>query len=117
MGFEKIVTPQLQSVVFYRNFDTGLVFDLSKIFDTFDYQILVAKLEIYNFLEAAILHVENYLANRFQFIRIGNISASPQPIAVTRCAARFKFKTPFIFYCYQRCYSIGTVFRFYTLRR
>ena len=61
----------------YQNFNDstvtqGLFLDFSKAFDTIDHQILLQKLNYYNFSHSSISTIASYLRNRKQFVRIGN---------------------------------------------
>ena len=49
--------------------------DLSKAFDTVDHQLLIRKLEIYNFSTAAISLIKDYLSNRFSIVKFQNFKS------------------------------------------
>ena len=49
-----------------------VLIDLSKAYDCFPHDLLLAKLSAYNFDESAIELIANYLSNRFQRAKIGS---------------------------------------------
>ena len=55
---------------------TGLVFvDFKKAFDVVDHRLLLRKLELYRFSDAALYWFTSYLTDRFQFVALeGNLS-------------------------------------------
>ena len=60
-----------------RSVDGGKVFDvlltdLSKAFDCLDHELLIAKLNAYDFSLPALRLINDYLSNRRQWTRIGN---------------------------------------------
>ena len=51
----------------------GAIFmDLSKAFDTLNYDLLIAKLEAYGFSENALNYIQSYLRNRLQRTNVNN---------------------------------------------
>lgn len=44
--------------------------DLAKAFDTINYELLIAKLDVYNFSKDALEIIENYLSDLFQRVKI-----------------------------------------------
>jgi hypothetical protein len=71
----------------YQNFNDstvtqGLFLDFSKAFDTIDHQILLQKLNYYNFSHSSISTIASYLRNRKQFVRIGNTDSEMLDIKI-----------------------------------
>ena len=67
------------------NLDQGLsscaiFLDLAKAFDTVSHDILIKKLEKYGIRGNVLKLMKSYLADRFQFIKIGNVRSSMIPI-------------------------------------
>ena len=60
----------------------GLFLDFSKAFDTIDHQILLQKLNYYNFSNSSISTIASYLRNRKQFVRIGNTDSEMLDIKI-----------------------------------
>jgi hypothetical protein len=54
----------------------SLFLDLSKAFDTLDYNILLAKLKYYGFDENSLQLIKNYLSDRFQYVEYGDVISS-----------------------------------------
>ena len=60
---------------------TGVVYlDFSKAFDLVNHQLLLSKLECYNFHHSAIEWISSYLSERTQQVTIGNKSSEQKPI-------------------------------------
>ena len=53
----------------------AIFLDLSKEFDTLNYRILLRKLKYYGLGNVAYNLIENYLTNRQQFVKLGNVTA------------------------------------------
>ena len=53
----------------------AILLDLSKSFDTLNCKILLRKLNQYGLGNVAYNHIENYLTNRQQFLKLGNIKS------------------------------------------
>lgn len=60
---------------------TGILFvDLCKAFDLVDHDILLKKLEIYNFSHSALMWFKSYLSNRSQCVKINKAQSSSLPV-------------------------------------
>ena len=46
-----------------KGFAGGVLMDLSKVFDTINHELLLAKLHIYGFIKQALAIICNYLSN------------------------------------------------------
>ena len=55
-----------------KGFAGGVLMDLSKVFDTINHQLLLAKLHAYGFSQQALAIICSYLSNRKQRIKIDN---------------------------------------------
>ena len=53
----------------------AIFLDLSKAFDTLNYKILLRKLKYYGLGNVAYNLIENYLTNRQQFVKLGNVKS------------------------------------------
>ena len=51
---------------------SALFMDLSKVFDTINHDLLIAKLKGYGFSKEAVKLMKNYLKNRKQKVKINN---------------------------------------------
>ena len=65
-----------------KNFVISIFLDLSKAFDTIDHNILLRKLEFYNFNKEALLLIKNYLSNRSAVIKLNGSLSKKQEIKV-----------------------------------
>ena len=52
----------------------AIFLDLSKAFDTLNYKILLHKLKYYGLGNVAYNLINNYLTNRQQFVKLGNVN-------------------------------------------
>ena len=60
-------------LVLDKGYNIGAIFmDLSKVFDTLNHELLLAKLNAYGFSENAIEYIKSYLSNRYQRTNINN---------------------------------------------
>lgn len=71
----------------YVNFDSGLVtyglfLDFSKAFDTVDHDILLKKLEFYNFSVESRNLLKSYLSNRLQYVEISKAKSSMETVKI-----------------------------------
>lgn len=71
----------------YTNFNLsiitqGVFLDFSKAFDTINHQILVKKLEYFNFSKNACLLIKNYLDNRKQFVCLNKFKSDMQNVSI-----------------------------------
>ena len=55
-----------------KGFAGGVLMDLSKVFDTINHQLLLAKLHAYGFSQPALAIICSYLSNQKQRIKIDN---------------------------------------------
>ena len=73
--------------IIYKRLDTSseaqaIFLDFSKAFDTINHDILLGKLEFYNFSNSAIALIKSYLCNRKQFVKIDSLGSQLQPITL-----------------------------------
>ena len=66
--------------IIYKRLDTSseaqaIFLDFSKAFDTINHDILLGKLEFYNFSNSAIALIKSYLCNRKQFVKIDSLGS------------------------------------------
>ena len=54
---------------------TTVYFDLSKAFDTLNYDIFVSKLEYYGIIGTPLALIKSYLINRFQYVQYENMTS------------------------------------------
>ncbi len=52
----------------------NIYLDLSKAFDTFDHNILLAKMEYYGITDNSLKLFQNYLTNRKQYVEFNDIN-------------------------------------------
>lgn len=50
--------------------------DLSKAFDCVSHDLLIKKLEFYNFQTSAVQLIQSYLSNRYQTVRVGGVTSA-----------------------------------------
>ena len=60
----------------------AIFLDLSKAFDTLNYKILLRKLKYYGLGNIAYNLIENYLTNRQQFVKLGNVKSKLIPMLI-----------------------------------
>ena len=65
-----------------RKYYLSVYMDLSKAFDCIDYGILLTKLKHYGFSEHSLKLIENYLSDRYQFVKIRDVESSLLPINI-----------------------------------
>ena len=63
----------------------ALFLDLSKVFDTLDHSLLIAKLEAYGFDSLSLELMENYLKNKKQRCEVGNCLVYEEKIHQASC--------------------------------
>ena len=56
-----------------NKFVAAILMDLSKAFDCLPHKLLINKLDAYGVSESALKLIKNYLSNRKQCVKIGNI--------------------------------------------
>ena len=59
-----------------HSFGGAVLMDLSKAFDTINHELLIAKLEAYDFNKNALKFIQSYLSNRWQHTKINNSFSS-----------------------------------------
>ena len=97
----------------YLNIDNGLTnailfIDLKKAFDTIDHEILLSKLELYEFKHASLNLFQDYLSNRTQVTVINNVIViSLKLIAYVAGCPKAQSSAP--------CYSYCTLMTFQTV--
>ena len=55
-----------------QEFSDAISMDLSKAFDTLNYDLIVAKLHVYGFVKNALLVINSYLKKRWQRTKVNN---------------------------------------------
>ena len=75
----EIATLKLTDTIMYEpdNFriPIAIFLDLSNAFDTLTYKILLCKLNYYGLVKVAFNLIENYLTNRQQLVKLGNMNS------------------------------------------
>ena len=71
---------KISSALDNKEFAIGFFMDLSKAFDTVNYDILYKKLYHYGIRGVALDWIKNYLSNRFQFVQFNNSVSSLEQI-------------------------------------
>uniref|UniRef100_A0A8C6T7P7 Reverse transcriptase domain-containing protein n=1 Tax=Neogobius melanostomus TaxID=47308 RepID=A0A8C6T7P7_9GOBI len=74
------IIEEITNAVDNKKYAIGLFIDLSKAFDTINYDILINKLEHYGIRGVALQWVTSYLKNRKQCVKIGDYQSSCQEI-------------------------------------
>ena len=64
-----------------RNISVAIFMDLSKAFDTLDYQILLKKLDYYGIVGNALAWFSSYLTGRQQYVELDGVSSSLVPLS------------------------------------
>ena len=87
----ELATLKLTDTIMYEldnsHISCAIFLDLSKAFDTLNYKILLHKLKYYGLGNVAYNLIENYLTNRQQFVKLGNVKSKliPMLIGVPQC--------------------------------
>ena len=63
-----------------NKFVAAILMDLSKAFDCLPHKLLINKLDAYGVSESALKLIKNYLSNRKQCVKIGNIMSEWEDI-------------------------------------
>ena len=75
----ELATFKLTDTIMYEldnsHIPCAIFHDLSKAFDTLNYKILLRKLKYYGLGNVAYNLIENYLTNRQQFVKLGNVKS------------------------------------------
>ena len=61
-----------KGVLVQGKYVVAILTDLSKVFDTVNHDLLIAKLETYRFSKNGFIYIERYLDNRLQIINVNN---------------------------------------------
>ena len=73
----ELATLKLTDTIMYEldnsHIPIAIFLDLSKAFNTLSYKILLRKLKYYGLGNVAYNLIENYLTNRQQFVKLGNV--------------------------------------------
>ena len=65
----------------------AVLMDLSKVFDTLNHELLIAKLGVYGFKNESLNSIQSYLTNGWQKTKIDRV--------ITGCSPRICFWSPF----------------------
>ena len=76
------LTEYLYETLNSREIAIAVFIDLSKAFDTVNFQILLKKLNYYGIRGKPLQLLENYLCNRTQAVKINNSSSSVKPVTI-----------------------------------
>ena len=63
-----------------KKLSAALLLDLSAAFDVVDHQILLSKLELYNFDSDTVAWFKSYLSNRFQYVMVESSLSDPKQV-------------------------------------
>ena len=82
----ELATLKLTDTIMYEldnsHIPCAIFLDLSKAFDTLNYKILLRKLKYYCLSNVAYNLIENYLTNRQQFVKLGNVKSKLIPMLI-----------------------------------
>ena len=82
----ELATFKLMDTIMYEldnsHIPCAIFLDLSKAFDTLNYKILLRKLKYYGLGNVAYNLIENYLTNRQQFVKLGNVKSKLIPMLI-----------------------------------
>ena len=82
----ELATLKLTDTIMYEldnsHIPCAIFLDLSKAFDTLNYKILLHKLKYYGLGNVAYNLIENYLTNRQQFVKLGNVKSKLIPMLI-----------------------------------
>ena len=74
------ITDKIQRAIEFGQFSCGIFLDFSKVFDTVDHNILLAKLYSYEIRGIVYDWFASYSTNRAQFVSIGNTTSTSTSI-------------------------------------
>ena len=81
-----LATLKLTDTIMYEldnsHIPCAIFLDLSKAFDTLNYKILLRKLKYYGLGNVVYNLIENYLTNRQQFVKLGNVKSKLIPMLI-----------------------------------
>ena len=63
-----------------KKLSAALLLDLSAAFDVVDHQILLRKLDLYNFDSDSVACFKSYLSNRSQYVMVKSCLSDPKPV-------------------------------------
>ena len=82
----ELATLKLTDTIMYERDNShipcAIFLDLSKAFDTLNYRILLRKLKYYGLGNVAYNLIANYLTNRQQFVKLGNVKSKLIPMLI-----------------------------------
>ena len=82
----ELTTLKLTDTIMYEldnsHIPCAIFLDLSKAFDTLNYKILLRKLKYYGLGNVAYNLIKNYLTNRQQFVKLGNVKSKLIPMLI-----------------------------------
>ena len=82
----ELATLKLTDTIMYEldnsHIPCAIFLDLSKAFDTLNYKILLRKLKYYGLGNIAYNLIKNYLTNRQQFVKLGNVKSKLIPMLI-----------------------------------
>ena len=76
------MTEKLYELIKDGKVPLSIFLDLSKAFDTLDYEVLLWKLSFYGIRDDALLLISSYLSNRQQFVEFNGIQSKCLPLTI-----------------------------------